>query len=140
MGVMTFLLPPGLSPALLGELERACVAGGQDNMPWPTEVHVEPGKLTVCREVDESGALMVPWEIDGVGRLMGTTATLVERTPPYPFRIELARGKVHQLRSQAADWQAGGLELTDPLNNKIREASVAFGRAVTQAPADANRR
>ena len=37
MGVMTFQLPAGLAPDAARELERACVAGGGDNMPWPTE-------------------------------------------------------------------------------------------------------
>ena len=33
----------------------------------------------VSRAVDESGYLVVPWTIDGRGRMMGTSATLIER-------------------------------------------------------------
>jgi hypothetical protein len=138
MGAMTFVLPPDLASDVVRELERACVAGGQDSMPWPTEVHVEPGRLTVRRDVDESGALVVPWDIDSTGRIMGMTATLIEQTFPYQFRVELARGKVNQLRCQAADWQAGGLQLPNTLTEQIRKASVAFSQAVTQTPAEGN--
>ena len=120
MGAMTFLLPPALSPDLTSELERACVCGGPDNMPWPTEVRVEPGRLTVRRDVDESGVLAVPWDVEGAGRVMGTTATLIEQALPYQFRLELARGKVNQIRCQAADWQAGGLHLPASLFEQIR--------------------
>ena len=75
MGTMTFLTPLKLSAETARELERACVAGGPDSMPWPTRAGYEPGRLTVQRDVDESGYLAVPWEINGVGRIMATTAT-----------------------------------------------------------------
>src|SRR5579864_8458078 len=107
MGVMSFLLPAELSPEAVRELERACVAGGPDCMPWPTEVRVESGLMTVRRGVEESGSLLVPWNVNGAGRLLSSTATLIEREQPYHLLVELARGKVHQLRTQSAEWQAG---------------------------------
>jgi hypothetical protein len=136
MGTMTFLLPAGLSTEANRELERACVAGGPDSMPWPTRVQIDSGKLTLHRDVDESGFVVLPWEIDGAGRLMASTATLMERALPYQVQLELARGKVNQLRGQTADWQAGGLEVPPALAEQIRQASLAFGRAVTATPAE----
>jgi hypothetical protein len=136
MGVMSFLLPSGLPADALRELERACVAGGPDAMPWPTEVRVQPDRLTVRRAVEESGALVLPWDVEGVGRLMGSTATLMERPLPYLLQVELARGKVNQLRCQAADWRAGGLQLADDLQRQVTEVSSTFGRAVTHLPSD----
>ena len=38
MGTMSFLLPRGASAATLHDLDRACIAGGYDNMPAPTQV------------------------------------------------------------------------------------------------------
>ncbi len=136
MGQMSFKLPAGLSPETLRELGRACVAGGPDNMPWPTEVRLDPQLMTVRRNVDESGCLVVPWEVNGGGRLMGSSSTLIERADPYHFRIELARGKVHQLRCQAADWQGGGLVIPPDLAEQIRTTSLTFGKAVSQSPPD----
>src|SRR3954470_24056014 len=136
MGTLSFLLPKGLSADMLRELERACMAGGPDNMPWPTEVHVTPDQVTLRRTVDESGFLVSPWDIDGLGRLMGTSATLMERPTPYYLQVELTRGKINQLRGQAADWRAGVLQVPAPLAQQIRDASLAFGRAVTQTPPD----
>ncbi len=138
MGAMTFLLPNGVSAGAMRELERACVAGGPDNMPWPTEVRVENDRLIVRRDVDESGALVVPWEIPGAGRVMGATSTLIEQELPYQFGIELARGKVHQLRCQVAEWETGGLRVPPALAGRIRAASIGFGHAVTQPPAEGN--
>jgi hypothetical protein len=130
MGTMTFQLPAGLPADSAKELERTCVAGGPDNMPWPTELRLKPDSLAASRTVDESGYLVVPWSVDKVGRLMGTTATLMERPVPYNLLVELARGKVNQLRCQAADWKAGGLQISDPLRQLIDDASRAFVQAV----------
>lgn len=136
MGKHTFLLPSGISPDLLRELERACVAGGQDNMPWPTETRLENGRLTVRRSVDESGYLVVPWDIDGAGRLMGTSATLMERLQPYNFQIELARGKINQLRCQASDWELGGLQIPPEVGQKVHACGRTFGKAIVNYPAE----
>ncbi len=133
MGTIHFLLPPGPSAVAARELERACMTGGPDNMPWPTEIQVEGDRLTVLRrDVDESGCLLVPWPIEGTGLVMGSTATLMERSPPYLLTVELTRGKVNQVRSQAWDWLAGGLQMPASLEQEVRDLGLSFGRAATQ--------
>ena len=67
---------------------------------------------------------------------MGATATLMERPHPYQLLVELARGKVNQLRCQASDWQAGGLQISSDLQQEIRGTASAFGRAIVLADAD----
>jgi hypothetical protein len=136
MGTISFLLPTGLSAEATRALDRACMAGGPDNMPWPTEVRVEPGRLTLRRTVDESGYLVIPWHVPSTGLLMGTSATLMERPIPYQLEIELARGKVNQVRCQSWDWQAGGLQLSAELTQQVREASTTFGAALSATPAE----
>jgi hypothetical protein len=135
MGAMTYLLPGGLSADATRELQRACLAGGPDNMPWPTQVRVEQDRLIAQRSVDESGYLIVPWETDGAGRLMAMTATLMERPEPYHLLLELVRGKINQVRCQAEDWRAGGLAMPLNLDQLIRGASVSFGRALVDPAA-----
>ncbi len=140
MGTMRFTLPGGLSIDAVRELERACLVGGPDNMPWPTDLRLTPNLMTATRGVDESGYLIAPWAIAGAGHLMGATATLMERPNPYRLLIELARGKVNQLRGQASDWQMGGLQIPADLQQEIRQTAGLFGRAITQAgDDDANR-
>src|SRR5262249_3699161 len=129
MGKLTFLLPENLGAGAARELERACVAGGPDSMPWFTNARVEDRKLILSRNVEESGFVQSPWEIPEAGLLMGATTTLMEREAPYDFEIEMARGKVNQLRSQAEEWRAGGLPLTANLEQSIHDACISFGRA-----------
>jgi len=131
MGIMHFLLPEDSTPEALRELERASVAGGPDNMPTHTELTIAENQLTTARMSDESGYLVAPRDVPGHGRLMGTTATLMERKRPYSLLVELARGKVNQMRSQAADWKTGGLVMSQALQDTVTSAARAFGRAVT---------
>jgi hypothetical protein len=139
MGTLHFLLPPNLPGSACEELERACITGGQDCMPFLTEVHVEPGKLHVSRQEDESGYVSCPWVVDGAGKLMTTTATLIERPTPYALAVELARGKVNQLRNQVADWLFGGLNLPATLPKAVRDATLSCGRAASSPhPAEAS--
>ena len=91
MGSMAFQLPATISPEAEEDLEHACVAGGQDGMPFPTHITLEPGLLFAEREVHESGFLTAPWEVDGLGRLMLSSATLMERREPYDLVLELGR-------------------------------------------------
>src|SRR6185437_7668286 len=65
--------------------------------------------------------------------------TLMERLPAYQVVTELARGKVNQVRCQAADWRTGGLQLPSDLVEEIRQTSLAFGRTVTATTAEAPR-
>jgi hypothetical protein len=134
MGTMTFQLPASLPADAARELKRTCMAGGPDNMPWPTQLQFVPGLLSVSRVVDESGYLVVPWPIDGRGLIMGTSATLIERSRPYNLLVELARGKVNQVRCQASDWRVGGLTVGPELEQRLREVSLAFAHAVAGVP------
>jgi hypothetical protein len=134
MGTMIFDLPTDLPDVARDELERASIAGGQDGMPYPTEATVEHGKLVAARRVDESGSLLAPWDVGGAGRLMVASATLMERRLPYNLPIELARGKVNQVRSQASDWLLGGLVMPPELDRRIAHATHLFGRAIAALP------
>src|SRR5215472_17180926 len=136
MGTMTFQLPTAIPADTARELKRLCMTGGPDNMPWPSELRFSAGQLHIRRPVDESGYLIVPWTIDGRGQLMSASATLIERDRPYNLLVELARGKVNQVRSQAFNWCSAGLELTPALEQLLYDANRAFGRAVTGASAE----
>ena len=133
MGILQLLLPVDGTGPPPEELKRACVAAGHDSMPFCTTVALEPGKLRLTYRESESGLAAMPWPVDKAGLLMTTTATLIERLTPYPLVVELARGKVNQLRNQAADWQFGGLTMPDGLKDAIHEATMSLGRAVARS-------
>lgn len=136
MGSMVFQLPETVSADAEADLERACVAGGQDGMPFHTHVNLEPGLLFVERTVNESGFLSAPWDVEGVGRLMLNSATLMERRNPYDLLLEFGRGKIHQLRNQMCEWVGGGLILSGDVQKQILDATHAFGKAASTGNGD----
>jgi hypothetical protein len=136
MGTLTFSLPSNVSADVAAVLQRAYLAGGQDGMPYVTRVERDRGQLRIVRDVSDSGNLVIPWRIDGAGLLASSTATLIERAEPYCLQLELARGKVNQLRAQASDWQLGGLQVPSVLDQLIGQATRSFGQAVAAQPGE----
>src|SRR5207244_3511115 len=134
MGTMIFDLPPRLPDDAREALERASVAGGQDSMPYATQVVIDQGKMTLSRHVDESGNLLAPCALNASGRVMVASAALMERLNPYQLTVELARGKINQIRGQASDWLMGGLVMSESLTKKIQQVTLAFSKAVTLVP------
>src|SRR5262245_51072667 len=131
MGMLRFRIPSGATPESVRDLDQSCVAGGYDNMPAPTQVTVEGGRLTLNRESSESGYPVIPWVIPGRGHFMWSGATLMERDQPYDLLVELARGKTTQLRCQSAEWQALGMEFNPTLEEELRDLSRKFSHLVT---------
>lgn len=129
MGVMRFQVHP---PEILGdwpEVYRGFISG-IDQCAWPTRVEVE-GPVIVCRRTNsESGKFNVAWPVPGFGRPVLSTASLPERQEPYLLTVELARGKIVQVRNQLALWQAGGMLIPPEFAMHSREAHLLLARAV----------
>lgn len=137
MGALSFRLPAGMNAAAVRDLERASVAGGYDSMPALCRVAVANNQLVITRDPDDSAMLVAPSDVGSQGLFMGTSATLVQRAEPYNFNIELARGKVNQLRCQSNDWSYSGMTMSDELNQRIRTVSQRFSRMISLPPGTA---
>ncbi len=131
MATLTFLLPPNLPSDAQRELERASVGGAPDQMPLVTHSTFEDDRLVLSRPAHDSGFLLAPWDVPGVGRLLLRSATLIERSAPYHLTQELARGTINRLRCQLADWRHRGLDLNPELEQSIRQATFAFGKTIS---------
>jgi hypothetical protein len=127
---MKFRLPSNESPQRLSDYRKAYITG-LDRTPGRLGVELRNGLLTCVRDTPESGRLFVPWPIEGHGTPIVGTATLAERTAPYVLAVELARGKLNDIRNQAADWIQMGLHSTPPLDQALAEAQRAFVRCAT---------
>lgn len=143
MGSMTFLLPNPLPGGAAATLADACVAstvGYYDQSPVPTRAQVAPDRLVLTRDHDESGYLVVPWPVQPFGTLVVSSAALRERAEPYRLLLELARGKLNQVRMQTAEWQSFGLQTAPDFDCALTDATRLFGRAAlapTPAESDA---
>ncbi|HEX8204064.1 MAG TPA: endo-1,4-beta-xylanase, partial [Isosphaeraceae bacterium] len=130
MGVLKFRLNSPEPAGRVAELRKAYITG-LDRTPERLSVEVRPGLLVCHRETPESGRLHVPWPVDGFGTPFVATATLAERAEPYDLGVELARGKLNDVRNQAADWAQVGLRLPGGLAEVLDRARKAFAGAAT---------
>ncbi len=128
----TFQLPAGLTSEAARALERTCMAGGPENVPWPSQVRLRGNQMLVSHSMEDSGSgfLQVPWHIAGHGLLLGATNTVMERQVPYNLLLELARGKVHQVRCQMHDWRTIGIPISAELEDRVGQLAQHFGQAV----------
>lgn len=128
MGLFKFRLPSSESDPT--DLSQAYVTG-QDRTPSRVRVEVREDVLTIHRDNSESGRIFVPWPVKGFGRPFVGTATLAERPQPYNLAVELARGKLNDVRNQLADWRQLGLKVPEDLQRHLSQASRSFARAAT---------
>jgi hypothetical protein len=131
MGVMRFLVYP---PELLDGWREAFDAylSGADGRIFATQVELAGNVMTCRRSVGESGKLHVAWPVEGFGRPVVSTASLPEREEPYLLPLELARGKLSQLRDQISAWEIGGMLIPDAFRAPFQEAQRKFREAATQ--------
>ncbi|MHB1558338.1 MAG: endo-1,4-beta-xylanase [Isosphaeraceae bacterium] len=132
MGVMKFRLPSNDPAQAPPEFRKAYVTG-LDRTPARVAIEIRNGVMSCLRETTESGRLFVPWPVAGHGTLMVGTATLAERPSAYVLAVELARGKLNDVRNQLADWVQMGLRTTPELQAALEQAQGAFIRAATSA-------
>lgn len=130
MGLMRFLTPQ--RERVSDEAVQRAHVVGLDCVPTPCWKSWERRDLLrLERTIDDSGNLHIPWQVEGHGELLLSTASLMERERPYHLPVELARGTVNRLRNRADIWQMGGLRLTDELVSLIKSAVSHFTRAAT---------
>jgi len=95
----------------------------------PTTVSFANGILSCRKESDESARLHVAREVKHFGRPILSTASLIERDEPYFLPLELARGRLVQVRNQLAYWEAEGLIPSEEFTQEFRQAHHHFARA-----------
>jgi hypothetical protein len=130
MGVMKFNLPATDPTQRTPDYRKAYITG-LDRTPGRLAIELRNGLMSCVRDTPESGRLFVPWPIEGHGMPIVGTATLAERIAPYTLAVELARGKLNDIRNQLSDWLQMGLRSTPELEKALNEAQRAFVRCAT---------
>ncbi|MBA4066718.1 MAG: hypothetical protein C0501_24035 [Isosphaera sp.] len=138
MGSISFLLPSSAHTAPAGPDRGPFFAHGYEQTVAAGTVEVRDGILHLTKPLDDSGYLLAPWPVGPFGTLVAATSTLRERPEPYRLLLELARGKLNQVRTQAAEWQGIGLITPRAFDQRLADATRQFGKALVSAPADAD--
>ncbi len=84
--------------------------------------------------------LVLPWPVEpGRNRRRFRPRRCANAPNLYRLLVELARGKLNQVRTQTADWQSIGLQTTAEFDRALHEATQLFGRAaLADIPAEAD--
>jgi GH35 family endo-1,4-beta-xylanase len=130
MGVVRFLVEPESMLEEWPELEQAYISGF-DGRIYPTRVEVAGNVICCRRQSSDSGKLHVAWPVPGFGRPIMTTSSLREQEAPYNLAVELARGKICQVRNQVAHWEAAGMRIPPEFYPPHRKAHKLFADAAS---------
>lgn len=131
MGVMRFLIDPPPSEIQLSDLSTSYLSG-MDGRIFPSRLELDGNVLTCRRQNTESAKFNVPWHIPGIGRPVLTTTSLREREEPYLLILELARGKLSEIRESCAAWELAGMAIPEAFQKAQREAFQLFAQAGTR--------
>jgi hypothetical protein len=129
MGVMRFLVHPEELLEAWPEIHGAYVSGHEGRV-YHTQVSLEGNVLVCRRQSSESGKLQVQWPLAGLGKPVISTSTLPEREQPYVLAVELARGKIAQLRDQAAAWELAGMSIPVEYRKSHQAAYALFTESI----------
>jgi hypothetical protein len=109
---------------------------GIEGVPWNSTARLEDNRLSVQRDIDDSGKLFIPWPVGDCGPLMQSTCSLRPSTKPYSLLLELARGACYNVRSQSDVWHRAGLRLDESFIRSLDDATAAFIEASGCASVD----
>lgn len=138
MGSLSFLLPNPVPAPALSTLRGARFAHGFEQTIDGAAVDLTVDRLVLTPTISESGYLLMPWPVGPFGTLVVSSSTLRESEKPYRLLLELARGKLNQVRTQFADWQGIGLLTPPEFDTALVETTRMFGRAALSPPPDAD--
>ena len=119
MGVIQFLIHPEELLEGWPEVYRAYISG-MDGSVFPTRIEVDDNTVICRRQMSDSGKFHVAWPVPGYGKPVLSTTSLREQEEPYLLPIELARGKISQVREQLSAWQMAGMSIPDNFITPIR--------------------
>lgn len=126
MGMMRFVSPHF---ALSEQQREHAYLAGPDRLPIPSEGECNEHELGFEFPGNRSAVLQLPWPIEGTGLVAFVSATLQCQSRPYFLPLELARGKIGQLRNLLTEWQLVGLEPSKHVVEAIDEAVACFAQA-----------
>lgn len=130
MGLIRFAVHPASLLEDWPEVYRGYLTGA-DGRVFPTRMEIEGPVIGCRRATSESSKFHVAFPVPGFGRPIVATASLPEREQPYLLAVELARGKIVQIRNQASQWELSGMQIPAGFAAPSRAAHRAFGKAAS---------
>ncbi len=90
------------------------------------EITFNKGFVECSKDNLQTAGLVLPWQVEGLGKALLATACLPERERPYNLNVEIARGKLMQIINKREDW----FLFNAAIDKKSKSAQKLFIEAV----------
>lgn len=130
MGLIRFAVHPPDRLVDWPEVHRGFLTGS-DGRVFPTRIEIDEQLVGCRRASSESSRFHVAWPVTGFGHPVVSTSSLPERAEPYLLAVELARGKLVQVRNQVAQWELAGMRIPDEFLPASRRAHRLFAQSAS---------
>ena len=97
-----------------------------DGAAFPGRIEIHFQELQCIRPCSDSGKLNIAWPVEGFGRPVLRTCSLLERDTPYILAVELARGQLCEMREQHAVWSHAGMLIPQQYDQLQQQAYKDF--------------
>ncbi|MFP6764290.1 MAG: endo-1,4-beta-xylanase, partial [Planctomycetaceae bacterium] len=133
MGVMRFTVHPAGLLSTESDLLETYISGF-DGRVFPARVELTPDQVEIRRMNSDSGKLHIAYPVEDFGCPVISTATLRESDTPYILSLELARGRIVQLRNQLAVWEGLGMMIPGEFRELHQASHHLFAQATAAKP------
>jgi hypothetical protein len=111
---------------------QAAFVAGIDGRPLKSKNKIDEDILILDIDSSDSCKLSIPWPTKDFGPVVLTTASLRSNQPPYDLTLELARGTLHRIRTNAFFWDRTGVRIPNSHSELIDQASDIFVQAILE--------
>lgn len=111
---------------------QTAFVAGIDGRPLKSENCLDKDLLVLDIDSSDSCKLSIPWPTKDFGPIVLTTASLRSNQPPYNLTLELARGTIHRIRTNAFFWDRIGVRIPNSHSELIDQASDVFVQAILE--------
>lgn len=133
MGQFLFDVPDSARDFVDRSLWKDAYVCGIEGVPFQSRNHFDGSRLSIRREISNSGKLYLTCPVPGIGyRVLSTCSLRCLADESYQLPLEFARGSCYRVRVQADAWQRAGLLLSDNFQHLLKQGTKAFLEAAGQ--------
>ncbi|WP_437185512.1 endo-1,4-beta-xylanase [Planctomicrobium sp. SH668] len=130
MGGMRFLVHSPITGVRSHDL-LGSYCSALDGRVVPCQIWLSERELVCERQGTESVKLNVIWRLRSGEDVLLSTTSLRDRNEPYSLALELARGKLAEIRESLANWVSMGMVVPDVVTESIRNSFNGLTKAGT---------
>ena len=111
---------------------QTAFVAGLDALPVASVNFLHDDELVLETSSRDSCKLSLPWPTRDFGPIVLSTASLRTNQPTYHLLLELARGTLHRIRTDAFFWDRAGVRIPNSHTELIDQAADVFVQAILE--------